>query len=42
VAAIPQPIVVNAKLKNVPMEAIYNWEPGAQYGMHRPTSFFWE
>jgi peptide/nickel transport system substrate-binding protein len=42
VAAIPQPLVVNAKLRNVPVQAIYNWEPGAQFGMHRPTSFFWE
>jgi peptide/nickel transport system substrate-binding protein len=42
VAAIPQPVVVNGKLKNVPTQGIYNWEPGAQFGMHRPTSFFWE
>jgi peptide/nickel transport system substrate-binding protein len=34
--------VVNGKLKNVPTQGIYNWEPGAQFGMHRPTSFFWE
>jgi len=40
VAGIPQPIVVNNKLHNVPQQAIYNWEPGAQFGMHRPTSFW--
>lgn len=40
VAGIPQPVVVNTKLHNVPEQAIYNWEPGAQFGMHRPTSFW--
>jgi peptide/nickel transport system substrate-binding protein len=40
VAGIPQPVVVSRKLHNVPEQAIYNWEPGAQFGMHRPTSFW--
>jgi peptide/nickel transport system substrate-binding protein len=40
VAGIPQPVVVGSKLHNVPEQAIYNWEPGAQFGMHRPTSFW--
>jgi peptide/nickel transport system substrate-binding protein len=40
VAGIPQPVVVSTKLHNVPEQAIYNWEPGAQFGMHRPTSFW--
>ena len=30
VAAIPQPVVVNARLRNVPERGVYNWEPGAQ------------
>lgn len=42
VAGIPQPVVVTTKLHNVPEQAIYNWEPGAQFGMHRPTSFWLE
>lgn len=40
VAHIPQPIVVNDKLRNVPKEAIYNWEPGAQFGVYQPSSFW--
>jgi peptide/nickel transport system substrate-binding protein len=35
-----QPVVVDDKLHNVPEEAIFNWEPGAQFGVYRPD-FFW-
>ena len=35
VAAIPQPVVVNARLRNVPERGVYNWEPGAHLGIHR-------
>jgi hypothetical protein len=24
----------------VPQEAIFNWEPGAQLGLHRPDTFW--
>ncbi len=40
VAQIPQPIVVSKKLRNVPQEAIFNWDPGAQFGIYRPDSFW--
>ncbi|MDF1793478.1 MAG: ABC transporter substrate-binding protein [Thalassobaculaceae bacterium] len=40
VAGVLQPVVVSLKLHNVPVEAIYNWEPGAHFGMHRPDTFF--
>jgi peptide/nickel transport system substrate-binding protein len=40
VAGVPQPVVVNNKLKNVPQKGIYNWDPGAFFGMYRPDSFF--
>lgn len=40
VANIPQPVVVNNKLRNVPEEAIYNWEPGAQFGVYQPPVFW--
>ena len=33
VAQIPQPIVVSKRLHNVPDEAIFNWNPGAQFGV---------
>ena len=40
VAQIPQPIVVRRNLRNVPAEAIYNWDPGAQFGIYRIDSFW--
>lgn len=40
VAQVPQPIVVASNLKNVPVEGIYNWEPGAQFGIYRPDRFW--
>ncbi|MCH7931830.1 MAG: ABC transporter substrate-binding protein, partial [Proteobacteria bacterium] len=40
VSGVPQPVVVNNRLRNVPREGIYNWDPGAQFGMYRPESFW--
>ena len=40
VAQIPQPVVVSKRLRNVPVEGIYNWNPGAQLGVYRPDSFW--
>ena len=40
VAGVPQPIVASAKLMNIPAEAVYNWEPGAQFGVYQPASFW--
>jgi peptide/nickel transport system substrate-binding protein len=40
VAGVPQPVVVNNKLRNVPEDGIYNWDPGAHFGMYRPDSFW--
>ena len=40
VAAIPQPAVVNARLRNVPERGVYNWEPGAHLGIHRMDTFW--
>jgi peptide/nickel transport system substrate-binding protein len=40
VAGVPQPIVASAKLMNIPAEAVYNWEPGAQFGIYQPASFW--
>src|SRR3546814_18931430 len=36
IAQVPQPVVVANTLRNVPEEGIYNWDPGAQFGMYRP------
>ena len=40
IAGIPQPVVADEQLRNVPEEAIYNWEPGAQFGIYRPDTFW--
>lgn len=35
-----QPVVVNNRLRNVPVEGIYNWEPGGHLGIHQPDTFW--
>lgn len=35
-----QPVVVSDSLRNVPEEGIYNWDPGAHFGIYRPDSFW--
>ena len=40
VAQVPQPVVVSKALQNVPEEAMYNWDPGALFGIYRPDTFW--
>jgi len=42
VGGVLQPIVVNDKLRNVPDQGIYNWDPGAQFGIYKPDGFWFE
>ena len=42
IAQVPQPVVVAKALRNVPVEGIYNWDPGAQFGMYRPERFWFD
>jgi len=35
-----QPVVVSQRLKNVPPKGIYNWDPGAHFGVYEPDSFW--
>src|SRR6516164_7510932 len=42
VAGVLQPIVVNAKLRNIPEEGIYNWYPGAYFGIYKPDGFWFD
>ncbi len=35
-----QPVVINDRLRNVPVEGVYNWEPGAQLGIYQPATFW--
>ena len=40
VAGVPQPVVVNNTLRNVPEIGLYNWDPGAHFGIHRLDTFW--
>lgn len=42
VAGVPQPVVVGNALRNVPEEGIYNWDPGALFGIYRPDTFWFD
>ena len=38
--AVPQPIVVNSDLRNVPENGVFNWNPGAHFGVYMPDTFW--
>ena len=42
VRAVPQPVVVSNRLRNVPKEGVYNWEPGAYFGVYHPEAFWFD
>jgi len=42
VANVRQPVVVSRRLRNVPSEAVWNWDPGAFFGMHRMDTFWFD
>ena len=42
VAGVQQPVVVNDRLRNVPAEGVFNWDPGAQFGIYKPDSFWFD
>jgi peptide/nickel transport system substrate-binding protein len=37
---VAQPVVVRNTLRNVPEKGIYNWDPGAFFGIYRPDTFW--
>jgi len=39
-SAVPQPVVVRDTLRNVPDKAIFNFDPGAFFGVYRPDQFW--
>lgn len=41
-SGVLQPIVVQSSLRNVPAEGVYNWEPGAHFGIYRPDTFWFD
>ncbi len=42
VSGVRQPVVVKDKIKNVPVNAFYGWDPGAQFGIWRMDEFWIE
>ena len=38
----PQPVVVSRRLRNVPEQGIWAYEPGAHFGIHRIDEFYFE
>jgi peptide/nickel transport system substrate-binding protein len=39
-AEAPQPVVVSDRVQNVPDQAIWAWDPGAHFGIHRIDEFY--
>ena len=35
-----QPVIADASLRNLPKEGIYNWDPGAHFGIYKPDTFW--
>jgi len=42
VSGVPQPVIARVKLRNVPEKGLYNWQPGAFFGIYRPDTFWFE
>ena len=40
VSRAPQPVAVSRRLRNVPEQALFAWDPGAHFGIHRIDEFF--
>ncbi len=40
VSGVQQPVAVKADLVNVPEKGIYNWDPGAHFGIYHPDTFW--
>lgn len=42
VNGVPSPVVVNRQLRNVPEKAVFNWDPGAFFGIYKPDTFWFD
>jgi peptide/nickel transport system substrate-binding protein len=40
VNGIRQPVVVGAKIRNVPKEGFYAWDPGGYFGLYQPDTLW--
>ena len=41
-SGVRQPVVVSNRLHNVPPDGIYNWDPGAHFGIYQPDTFWFD
>ena len=42
ISGVPQPVIARTTLRNVPQKAVYNWDPGAFFGIYRPDTFWFD
>ena len=42
IAGVPQPVVFKKSLRNLPEEGLYNWDPGAFFGLYHLDSLWFE
>ncbi len=42
VSGVLQPIAVRKEMKNMPEQAIFNWEPHGQFGIYLPDTFWYD
>ncbi len=42
IAGVPHPVVVNRALRNLPEEGLYNWDPGANFGIYHLDGLWFE
>jgi peptide/nickel transport system substrate-binding protein len=42
VSRAPVPVVADADMRNVPVDGLYAWDPGAHLGIHRIDEFFFD
>jgi peptide/nickel transport system substrate-binding protein len=42
VSGVPQPVVVRDTLMNVPQRGLYDWNPGAYFGVYSPDTFWFK
>lgn len=40
VNSVPQPVVINNALMNLPVEGVYSWNPSAYFGIYKPDTFW--
>ncbi|MFC1664352.1 ABC transporter substrate-binding protein [Pseudomonadota bacterium] len=42
VNSVRQPIVVNNRLRNLPKQGVFSWQPSAYFGIYRPETFWFD